>query len=238
MSLKTITRLLFTGTLMALSAAAIAGGPDMMAPPAPVDYSGMYIEGDAGWAQANWDNFWAGALNSAPAVLAFPRGGVVGDHGDSGFTYGGDLGYQFNRYFSAEAGWYHLVTVSGNHATAVGGSGTLDPIVVRSWFVYFAGKVAIPVADDFDIFGKAGIVWRKLDYSGPAVGLAAITAVFHDTHYSKPFFAFGAQWFLDQNWSANIQYMVVPGYYRAAEVAMQAPKANLVVGGIGYKFAV
>ena len=245
MSLKTITRLLFTGTLMALSAAAQAGGPGMMAPPAPVDYSGMYIEGDAGWAQANWADFWAGALNSAPALSTSSsriQGDVVGGHGESGFTWGGDLGYQFNRYFSAEAGWYRLATVSGNHSrTAIIGNeevGLLDGLRVYSWFVYFAGKVAIPVADDVDIFGKAGVAWRKLNYSGAGTSLAVLTAVFHDTHYSKPFFAFGAQWFFDQNWSANIQYIAVPGYYRVAELAMQAPKANLVVGGIGYKFAV
>ena len=236
MSVKKFLILTAAGIVSLGTTAAIAGGPDMMAPPAPVDYSGVYIEGDIGWAQVNWGDFWAGALNSAPVGLGLASGAAIGAHRESGFTYGGDLGYQFNRYFSAEAGWYHLPTVAGEHSSSSGSN--LDPIVVRSWLVYFAGKVAIPVADDFDIFGKAGIVWRKLDYSGPAVGLAAITAVFHDTHYSKPFFAFGAQWFLDQNWSANIQYMVVPGYYRAAEIAMQAPKANLVVGGIGYKFAV
>ena len=248
MSLKTITRLLLTGTLVALSATAWAGGPGVMVPPAPVDYSGVYIEGDAGWAQVNWADFWAGALNSVPIAttignnLVTIQGGVVGSHGESGFTWGGDLGYQFNRYFSAEAGWYRLATVSGNHSriAVIGNSdfGLLDGLRVYSWFVYFAGKVAIPVADDVDIFGKAGVAWRKLNYSGAGTSLAVLTAVFHDTHYSKPFFAFGAQWWIDQNWSANIQYMVVPGYYRAVEVAMQAPKANLVVGGIGYKFAV
>jgi len=238
MSVKNKLLVLAAGVAAIAVTAAQAGGPGVMAAPAPVD-SGIYVDVDAGSAQSNWSNFWAGAMNPAP--MGVPPGTVT-SHGRSGFTIGGDLGYQFNRHFSAELGWYKLPTVAGSAPIA---PIAMNALQTRSWILYFAGKLSVPVYDDIDLFGKAGLVWRNLSYSGSSAANPIFAAGIGRTgHYWAPFLGFGGQYKITHEWSVNVQYLYIPAYTRNAnfvvanDVKNQAPAAHLILGGIGYKFAV
>jgi len=246
MSVKKFLVLSAAGVAALAAAAAQAGGPDVMAAPAPAGDSGIYVDVDAGWVQSNWSNFWGGGLNTAPMVAGGRGTGSVTSNARSGFTWGGDLGYQFNRHFSAELGWYKLPTAAGSQGLVIPMAGFAG-LQIRSWALYFAGKISVPVYDDIDLFGKAGLAWRNLSYSGTSMSLPGVTNILGRTgHYWAPFLGFGGQWWITPEWSVNVQYLHIPAYTRNANVGMavgvdiknQAPSANLVVGGVGYKFAV
>lgn len=246
MSVKKFLVLSAAGIAALAATGAYAGGPDRMAPPAPVDDSGIYIDVDAGWAHSDWANFWGGIYNTAAMA---PAGGGISSGGGSGFTWGADLGYQFNRNLSAELGWYQFRKVVGAQAVAVAAvTSGLTNVATRSWILYFAGKLSIPVYDNIDLFGKAGLVWRNLSRSGPGMGLIPVNnAIPTSSHYWAPFLGFGGQWWLTHAWSLNLQYMHVPSYSRSAgpsltvtaanDVAKQSPSVNMIVAGVGYKFA-
>ena len=249
MSIKKILLTVAAGAFALGSSMAFAGGPGMMAPPAPVDYSGVYIEGDVGYASVNWSDFWAGVYTPEGSGRYTQANNIVGNvrsGGHGGFVWGGDLGYQFNRYFSAEAGWYKLPAVEGDQGLAAFELNS-NCIQTRSWILYFAGKAAVPIWDNLDLFGKAGIVYRRLHYSGNALGIAAVTVrLASDAHYWAPFLAVGLQWWFSPEWSMNVQYLHVPSYTSAEgksaagqmNNSTQAPKADLILAGVGYKFAV
>jgi len=233
MSVKKFLVLTTAGAVALAAGAAQAGGPDVMAPPAPIDYSGIYFEGNLGWSLSNWTNFWAGAINPSPLALFSPA--WITSNGRTGFTWGFDLGYQFNKYFSAELGWYKLPTVSGFFPAPVPGAPGFSQ---RSWFVYLAGKVAVPVADNFDLFGKAGVAWRHLSLSGAVTGLPAFNLIPSSGSYWAPYFAFGMQYWINDAWIVNLQYQHVASNVGVTNIATAAPSANLVTMGVGYKFAV
>ncbi|MCB1827240.1 MAG: outer membrane beta-barrel protein, partial [Coxiellaceae bacterium] len=170
MSVKRYLTLAAAGIASIAATSAIAGGPDVMA--APMDYSGFYLDLDAGWGGSNWNHFAGGVLDPFN-----PSIGSVTDHGTGGFAWGGDVGYQFNQYFSVEMGAYDLASVRGNNGIILGNAASVGGVKINSWVLYAAGKVAIPVMQNFDFFGKVGVAWRFLNYSGVGVsGAAAIAA--------------------------------------------------------------
>ena len=247
MSVKKYFGLTAVGIASLAATSAMAGGPDMA--PAP-DYSGFYIDGDVGWAGSDWQDFVGGIFNPTGGAAS---SGTVEGGGYGGFAWGGDIGYQFNEYYSFEVGAYSLRSVAGNVGNAnrnVASPGTTfqppnpsaGPAKVSSWIAYAAGKLTIPLFDNVDLFGKAGIAWRFLDYSGTALGQSAVslslaaTQSFSNTHYATALAGVGLQYWITPEWSVNAQYLYVPGRSADQEIDQQAPSVHLVVGGVGYKF--
>lgn len=167
---------------VAVSSAALAGGPDVA--PAP-SYQAVYVEGNVGYAFQNW------------AGIA---GAVVTSNRRGGFTGGVDVGYQWSRYLAAELGWFWLPRARFG--------GIAGAPRVTSWFAYLAAKMMVPLpwVDNLDLFMKAGISWHRL--SARLVGLAATAGTLN---LWRPVFAVGLQYTFYQNWMANAQFMFVPG---------------------------
>lgn len=74
--------LIAAGAVSLAASTAMAGGPDVVAPPAP-DYSGFYVEAGLGYGQSNWKYFGAGIISEVQ-----PAPGVVLDHETGGFAWG------------------------------------------------------------------------------------------------------------------------------------------------------
>lgn len=207
------------------ASAAMAGGPDNVAMPVtPAFQPNVYVEVHAGYADANWNRF-RGIYNTA-ALGHDPRGG---------FTFGGDIGYQFMRNLGVEVGAFYLPRVSGTTgATPVG---TTIPAGVgnrtTSWFAYAAGKLTVPVYDNLDVYGKLGAAYRRLDNNGAGVP---------NNGYWTPVFGAGIEYMATQNVSVSAQYMRLPGYAAAAtsnaRAVRRSPAADLYTLAVGYKFAV
>jgi len=223
---KLIISLLFGMSLCSISAV-FAGGPmDAVAPPEPVDYSGVYVDLSAGYANVNWSSSTIGVLNGfSPTVNGAPNGNARG-----GFSGGGDIGYQINRYLGLEFAWYSLPKVTGVSDVAM----TLPAVTIRSWVADFALKMMAPIWGKLDIFAKVGPSYRSLRYTGTG----SITAGFggQKDQYWSVMFAAGLQYWLDQNWVISAQYLHFAEYTRGGNVNRQAPTAHLYMGSVGYKF--
>jgi len=248
MSVNKYLSLAAAALVSVVTMAALAGGPDRMATPMPMDYSGFYADFDIGWGGSRWSHFLGGVMNPTGQSLAAIWKGSVTKNGDGGFAWGGNLGYQFNQYFSFEVGAYDLESVKGTVGVSILPIPNPNPITesscpikVSSWVLYVAGKMAVPLFYHLDMFGKMGMAFRFLNYSGAGIASAAAIAVnsnhfINDQHYATWLAGVGLQYWFTSNWSVNAQYLHIPGYNRAQEVAMQSPNVNLILGGMGYKF--
>ena len=201
--------------------AVTAGGPEITQP----IYSGIYLEGDLGYAGIDWRNFALAPANFTAA--ASPSTNTVG-----GFSYGFDLGYEFNQYFSLEIGWLDLPivrgTVTGIAATAVAGS------------AYGDGKFTLPIfKDTLYFFSKVGTIYRYTRLTANAPVFVGDTLIPINGRYWTVLFAVGCQYYFIKSWSVHVQYTRAPGYYLTVPAftttRLDVPPANIVTVGIGYK---
>jgi opacity protein-like surface antigen len=221
---KIISWILASILMMSITAV-MAGGPEVT----PPIYSGIYLEGDVGYASIDWRDFGLG-----PAIFFGGTGSTNTINTQGGFTYGFDLGYEFeDRYFSLEIGWLDLPiargTQAGVAATAVDGS------------VYGDAKFSIPVfSDTLYLFSKVGAVYRYTRLTANTTTVFDGTQLPINGRFWTVLFAVGTQYYFLPNWSVHVQYIREPGYYNSippfTTILLNVPPANIVTAGIGYKF--
>jgi len=242
MSVKKLLILAAAGIASVAATAAMAGGPDVVAAPAP-DYSGVYIQGDLGYANLNYKDAYSDYFHYYDVDAKFSSNGT------GGFTVGGALGYQFTRFLAAEVGAFYLPRVKGSaysyNSLAGSESSSLGSFTINNWFLYMAGKLMAPVpwVDNLDIFFKAGVAYREarlsgcIEYNGYSVNKQTLNGW-------VPMFATGLMYWLNDNLYLKFQYMYVAHYRDCLGVTghsggydVEIPAAHLFLGGIGYKFA-
>ena len=239
--------------LLVLSAAAfaamgatavMAGGPDHMAMPSePAFQNSVYLEGHVGYTQSNWTNFNSNnVMGTTGASLYAPNSNAKG-----GVTGGLDLGYNITQHIAVEGGWFYIPQVKGPAtATSVGSvytANTGSNAKINSWFAYMAAKLTVPVATDFDLFGKVGVAYRALTYSGVATTPVINPSVTGNGSYWAPVFGAGLQYGWN-SWLVGAQYTYLPGnsavnYGNLTFGAPNAaPEINMYTAFLGYKFNV
>ena len=203
MSVKKLLLLIAAGATSIAMTSALAGGPDVAPPPAPMaSDTGVYLTGNVGYARVNWRGVF---------------GPKFSRRGKGGFAYGFDLGYQWNQYLAAELGWFYLPKVR----VSAGGQ-------IKSWFAYLAAKLMAPVGDNFNVFLKGGVAYRRIRLpSGRA-------------NVWRPLFGGGFMYTFNQSWMFNVQYLYVGAGSRAlvSGAFFQTPAAHVFTAGLGYMFAV
>lgn len=202
-----------------VTSAAVAGGPDYISAPS---YAGAYVEDNVGYVYRPW-------RSDVTTVPGTPKNfGVLSSssNGNGGFTFGGDLGYQFNQYFSVEGGWFYLPKAKF----------TIDPTTFRinAGVAYAALKAMASVYENAYVFGKLGVAYTY-NQSNVAFLSSDLTKVVRSSNYWNPLFAAGVQYYFTPNWSMNAQYTFVPGYRSASSSCFVAPVVHLFTVGIGYK---
>ena len=224
MAIKKLLVAAATGIAAASTTIVIAGGAEYV--PMPT-YAGVYIEANAGYTTRDWEQDVStvyGASSNISNNLTSPS------NINGGFTGGGDIGYQFNEYWSIEGGWFYLPTVQGT----VGNT----PSTVNTGLAYGAIKGNIPVYENTYIYGKLGGGYtynRTRNTTFPSTDQATGVSV---SKYWNPVFAVGIQYYFTPNWSANFQYFYDPGYHNSSSTNYFAPLANMFTAGVGYKFLV
>ena len=229
MSVRKILFTLCSGALLFVTSFAFAGGPMPAAepPPPPVDYSGVYVDLSLGYAGVKWGDATFGVFNGYNSAI---DGLTSTKQADGGLTFGGDAGYQINKYLGMELGWYYLPSVDGNSDVAA----QLPEIRVQSWVAYLAFKVMAPIWGKLHLFGKVGGLYRSLRYKGIANTFSGFGG--STNQYWAVMFGAGLQYMLDQNWSISAQYLYFPEQVKNEKVTRQAPKAQLALFSVGYKF--
>jgi len=229
MSLKKPIISLLVGIFLCFATATFAGGtvPDSNPPiPVPLDYSGVYVDMGLGYVNVDWSGSSIGAFNNFSAAVM----GAATNNADGGFTFGGDIGYQINRYVGFEFGWYSLPKVTGlSDVTPM-----TPALILKSWLAYAALKGMIPISGKLDIFGKVGIAYRSLRYTGAA----SITSGFGGqiNQFWSYVFGAGLQYWLSENWVVATQYLYFSDSSNTSFVTRQGPAANMVTLNLGYKF--
>ncbi len=225
MSVKKFLVLTAAGIATTIGAtAAFAGGPDQMAMPAPVFMPNIYVEVEAGYADVGWDRYTLSPFTT------------TGSNDTGGFTVGATVGYQFLRNFGVELGWFYLPRVRGDVSTTKGILIQSGSLRVSSGIPYFAGRLTVPLTENLDIFGKLGVTYRYLSWSGSGAG-----AINFDKSkgYWAPIFAGGVQYRFTPNWYVDAKFIHVPSHDSGSFPSPRnAPAVNMYVAGIGYSFAV
>ena len=239
MSVKRLVTLATAGIAgVGVTSAALAGGFDYV--PAP-SYVGMYVGSNLGYAYRPW-------LKDASTIVGFAKQAAVlgsASRGNGGFTFGGDLGYQFSQYFAVEGGWYYLPELKFTTNAKISPS-KISPLVagtydVKSGMAYGAFKGMAPVCANTYIFSKLGVAYTyNRSSAASSVALPTLEAPFSvapRSNFWNPLFAAGIQYYFTPNWSVNAQYTFVPGYRGVSSSRFAAvPAIHLFTVALGYKF--
>jgi hypothetical protein len=243
MSVKKILVLSAAAFVAMGATAAMAGGPDHMAMPSePAFQNSVYLEGHLGYAQSNWTNFNSNNVIGSSGSSLYS----TSNNGKGAFTGGLDLGYNITQHIAVEGGWFYLPQVkgapSGTTLAALYTAAAGSTAKISSGFAYMAAKLTVPVVNSFDLFGKIGVAYRYLSYSGVSYA-ATNPGVTGKGAYWAPVFATGLQYGWG-SWLVGAQYTYLPGQssINYSNVNFGAPNAapevNLYTGFLGYKFNV
>ncbi|AJC50464.1 porin family protein [Coxiella endosymbiont of Amblyomma americanum] len=226
---KLITFVTASIASVGVTSAAVAGGPDYVSTPAGGEYSGIYIEGNAGYVYHPWGS----DVTTVPGILKNFSLISSSSRGDGGSTFGGDLGYQFNKNIALEGGWFYLPKATFN---------TVDPgsFAIKGGVAYTALKGMASIYGNTYAFGKLGVSYT---YNWSSIALASsdlnsTNNVSSCSNYWNPLFAAGMQYYLTPNWSVSTQYVFVPGYRSASSNRFVTPVVHLLTMNVGYKFVI
>jgi len=134
-----------------------------------VDQQGWYIDGHLGY----------GKVNGTPSTGTNPR--------NSGLAWGGDLGYQINRYFGAELGgnWMPKIKVDSTTANSLTAANT-------NYFAHLAIKGFLPFG-----LGHRGNLYAKLGGAYSHVNVKngyTINGITGNKGAFAPYSALGISW--------------------------------------------
>ena len=204
------TLIAFAVAAAALTSVAVAGG---YAPAPKASQTGVYIEGMVG-----------GAYHVDGKLLKDTY-----NHSSWGWALGADIGYQFDQYMSAELGGFWTQKVSAKSKD--------KDNYLQNWLGYLAGKVSVPVMDNFDLFGKFGVGLNHLRFGKDNQAVANKSS----HNYFGPVFAVGGAYTFgaNQNMAVSLQYMRFGQSWTTWNDLdnLSAPATDLVTVGLSYKFA-
>src|ERR1700735_122435 len=131
---------------MAVTLAALAG---ILSPEAFADDSGWYVGFNAGQSRAKIDD---GRIADDLLLDGFTTTSIGDENRHFGFkTFGG---YEFNRYFALESGYFDLGRFGFRADTLPAGSLHGD---IKIMGANFDAVGSVPIGDKFSLFARAGV---------------------------------------------------------------------------------
>ncbi|MCB1827241.1 MAG: outer membrane beta-barrel protein [Coxiellaceae bacterium] len=247
MSLKKLLIMTAAGAATLGTTAAMAGGPDVMAAPAPVD-SYFYVEANVGYAFQNYVNQASAAVGTV-GVQILPLSGVQGDGASGGLVYGADFGYMFNQYIGLELGWTYLPRFANTFVSNVtaGATGLMGVSLRNAGAAWGALKLVAPLTENFDAFFKAGVSYKygSLVFAGaeqtPPTG--SVSGVDKMREW-RPVMAAGVSYGFAEDWMASVSWTHFWGgsTYAISAPAVSTdvvtPASDVLMMSLGYKFSV
>lgn len=205
--------LLAAATLVALgSTVAYAGGPNMMAAPAPAAFHPyVYGEFGVGYAQTGYADFYDSSDWSSTTDE------------NSGMTYAAAIGYEFMPHMAVEIGGGSLPKAEFKETVAA----TTYNNAYKSWYGYLQGRIDAMLKDKIGIYAKAGVAYRSI----------TLTDMNSDTddYYWGPIFGAGFSYNIKGDIYATAEYSHLSGT-SDSDNSSSYPDANIYMGKLGYRF--
>ena len=204
--------------------AALAGLAVTLNPTAFADDAGWYIGVNAGQARTKIDDarIAGGLLGNGFTVTS-----ISNDEHHFGFKAFG--GYEFNRYFSLEGGYFDLGQFGFTANTTPPGS-LRGNIKIKGGNFDLVGSV--PIGDKFSLFARAGLNYA--DAKDTFTGSGAVTVVDRSPHKSAANykFGFGAQY----DFTRSLGMRVEGERYRINDAVGNKGDVDLYSAGIVVRF--
>lgn len=216
--MKTKTLLGTSGRLGLLALASFASSGVL------ADDSGWYLGGNAGLAQATIDD-----QGIAAGLLAdgFTTTAIRDDENDLGFKLFG--GYQLNRYFALEAGYFNLGEFDFTATTVP--AGTLDGRIKLSGMNLDAvGR--LPFTDRFSAFGRVGVNYAEAKDRFAGTGAVNVVQPKRDKRDTNYKFGLGLQYELTERLGLRAE----AERYRIDDAVGSKGDVDLLSLGLVYRF--
>ncbi len=160
--------------------------------------NGLYLDGMIDYSNSAWDS--DGSANA------------------SSWNFSGALGYRYNSMFAGEMGYWYFPAIT-DVKKIKGGTGTLNTDVFL-----FNAKVIRSIKSNIDLYVKAGVGFRQIDFDD-------------DTHDFEPYFAFGSDYTLNSNISFNAQFNYLSGNASLNKAGLQSVPSYMGISlGVSYNF--
>lgn len=185
------------------------------------DYSsGWYMGGNIGLSTSN--------IDKDRIIQNLPNSLYTDDEKDLGYKLFG--GYQFNKYFALEGGYFNLGKFNYALSTATGTAGGN----IKIMGVNLDAVAILPVTENFSVFGRAGVNYAQAKDSFSTTGSISIT----DTDPKKSD--------LNYKFGAGIQYAITDAVgirleaerYRINDAVGNRGDIDLFSVGLTYRFGV
>ena len=170
----------------------------------PSTSSGVYVNANLGYGKVNTQK---------------PAGKNVGN---TAFSWNGNLGYQFARYFAIETGY----TMFPNVTSSFPGFNSKE----KTYGIDLLAKGILPINSQFDVFAKAGAMYIHSNFT-------TSSAPSTSGHTYVPEFAAGTDYYVTKNVDVSLEGVATLGV-KSGTHTMSMPQTYAAYAGLGYKFSV
>jgi OmpA-OmpF porin, OOP family len=204
---------------LSLSIAAMFAGPYALA-----DDAGWYAGADVGRSQAKIDD---ARITSGLLGAGFATTGISDRDRDTGYKVFG--GYQFNRNFALEAGYFDLGKFGYTATTTP--AGTLDgSIKLKGFNLDLVGT--LPLAAKFSVFGRVGVADAQARDNFSGTGAVNVTNPSPSQRATNLKYGLGLQYDLTRSLATRIE----GERYRIDDAVGNKGDINLISVGVVYRF--
>ena len=214
---KSIVTLSLVGCAVLISTSAMA------------DDSGWYVGGNVGKSMTKIDD---AQTTSSLLGAGFTTVSIVDKNRDTGYKLFG--GYQFNKNFSLEGGYFNLGKFGFVSTTAMPSAGTLSGNI-RLQGLNLDAVGILPITEKFSVFGRLGINYAEAQDSFSKTGLAPVPTNLNPSKREvNPKAGIGVQY----DFTKSLGMRVEAERYRINDAIGNRGDINLVSLGLVYNFGV
>lgn len=123
----------------------------------------------------------------------------IGTIDDKDTTFGGRLGYDFNRNFGVEIGYYELGKYPFNGTVA--GLPVSGEAKAKSYSASVVGT--LPFSDQFSAYGKIGYARSRVEGKADVLGFSGSSSDWE----SEAVYGVGLKWMVDRQWGIFGEWM-------------------------------
>jgi OmpA-OmpF porin, OOP family len=195
-----------------------------LSPPAAADDGGWYLGLNAGQSRAKLDD---SRIADDLSIDGFATTSI--DNEDRKFAFKSFGGYEFNRYFAIESGFFDLGRFGFRADTLPAGSLHGESKILGA---NFDGVGSLPIGDRFSLFARAGAIYAKSKDS--FIGTGAVMVLDSSPHrwYHDYKFGFGAQY----DFTRFLGLRLEAERYRVDDAVGNRADINMYSAGLILKF--